>query len=325
MNLHARRIDTHHHVVPPFYRQWLLDRGITAGGREIPTWSPEAALDFMDSTGVETAVVSVSTPGVEPGIGDSNGPHGPSEGRAMARRVNEYAAELTRENPERFGFFATLTLPDLDGALEELAYAFDELNADGVVLLANTRGIYLGDPAFEELMAELNRRSATVFVHPSELPAAPVPGIAPFVADFLLDTTRAAANLVASGTMDRYEDLKVILSHAGGFVPYAAARMGANIVESGDRVEGLQALQKFYFDTALSSSEYALPSLLAFADPQRVLYGSDFPYASPERSAWFTGQLDGYHDIDHAAVNRGNAERLFPRFALAHAAGQLPG
>lgn len=316
INRRARRIDTHHHVVPPFYRDWLQDQGITAGGKAIPEWSPESALEFMDATGVETAILSVSTPGVEPGIARIGDDRASSPGRDMARRVNEYAAEVSAAHPGRFGFFATLTLPDIKGAISEAAYALDELEADGVVLLANTDGVYLGDSSLEELMAELDRRSAVVFVHPSHLPAEPVPGIAPYVADFLLDTTRAALKLAASGTMDRYENLRVILSHGGGFVPYAAARM-SNIVGDGDHISGLATLRKFYFDTALTSATYALPSLMAFADPERILYGSDFPYAVPGRSSWFTADLDADESVDHAAINRGNAVKLLPQLALS--------
>jgi 6-methylsalicylate decarboxylase len=130
-----------------------------------------------------------------------------------------------RKHPDQLGFFATLTLPDVKGSLNELAYAFDQLHADGVVLLANSRGIYLGDQSFDPLFDELNRRKAVVFIHPSFLYGVdPLKDVPPFIADFLLDTTRAAIRLAGSGTLDRCPDLKVILSHAGGFVPYAAYR-----------------------------------------------------------------------------------------------------
>ena len=305
------RIDTHQHIVPPRYRRWLLDKGLTAGGRAIPEWSAESALELMGDNRIDTAIVSVSTPGVEPAV-DLDG------GRSLARELNEFTAGVVADRPGRFGFFATLTLPDVDGALREAAYALDELGADGVVLLANSRGVYLGDPAFDPLLEELNRRGAVVFVHPSHLPADPVPGLPPYAVDFLLDTTRAALNLAHSGSMDRYPNLKIILSHAGGFLPYAAQR-AANVASpqgEGNDDDGLRIMRKFYFDTALSSSPYALPSLLAFADPTHITFGSDWPYAPAARSIRFTRSLDDYRDIDHAAINRGNAEALFPRFSL---------
>ncbi|WP_459548588.1 amidohydrolase family protein [Nocardia sp. X0981] len=300
------RIDTHQHIVPPRYRSWLLDKGLTAGGRAVPEWSAPAAIELMDNNAIDTAIVSVSTPGVEPA-------ETLSEGRALARELNEFTAAVVADHPGRFGFFATLTLPDVDGALTEAEYAFDELGADGVVLLANSKGIYLGDKEFDPLFAELDRRGAVVFVHPSHLPAEPVPGIPPYAVDFLLDTTRAAVNLARSGTMDRYPNLKVILSHAGGFLPYAVQRTAGVASPDGSDEDGLRILRKFYFDTALSGSRYALPSLLAFADPTRITFGSDWPYAPAERATFFTRSLDAYPEIDHTAVDRGNAERLFPR------------
>ncbi|WP_243788564.1 amidohydrolase family protein [Saccharopolyspora gloriosae] len=306
----AQRIDVHHHVVPPAYRERLLRSGTDAGGRDVPDWSPQASLDLMGRNDIGTAILSVTTPGVEPWLG--------GDARAMARSVNEYCAELAAEHPGRFGFWATLTLPDVDGALAEAAYALDELHADGVVLLANSAGTYLGDPSFEPLMDELGRRGAVVFVHPSALPAEPVPGIPPFAADFLLDTTRAAANLAANGTLHRHPDLKIILSHAGGFLPYAAERIAACLEMAGDErgtADLLTDLRRFYFDTALSASPYSLPGLTAFADPERILFGSDFPYAPAEIATIMTGRLDTAPELDHPAINRTNATRLLPHLA----------
>lgn len=301
------RIDTHHHVVPPRYRQWLQDKGISAGGKAIPEWTTDAALELMDITNVETAILSVSTPGVEPAE--------PPEATAMAREVNEYAANVAADNPGRFGFFATVPLPYIDASITEAAFALDELNADGVVLLSNTRGVYLGDRSYDPLLEYLNQRDAVVFIHPSALPAAPVNGIPPYVADFLLDTTRAAINLSHNGALTRYPAIKFILSHAGGFLPFAAARVAVGASPTGDSADGLRLLKSFYFDTALSASESALPSLTAFADPTKILYGSDFPYAATERSRSFTAALDAHSGIDHDAVDHENAGRLFPRFA----------
>jgi predicted TIM-barrel fold metal-dependent hydrolase len=308
MSASPRRIDTHHHVVPPDYAAWLRSRGIAAGGLPIPDWSVEAALALMDERGVESAILSVSAPGVH--LGDD------TEARALARDVNEYAAAVVRDRPDRFGFFATLCLPDVRGSLAELDHAFDTLRADGVVLLANSRGVYLGDKAFDPLFEELNRRKAVVFVHPSILPGLePLPGVPTYVADFLLDTTRAAIRLARSGTLDRYPDLKVILAHAGGFVPYAAYRISAATSPSGNPLDGIAQLKRFYFDTALSGSPTALPSLLAFAEPDHVFFGSDFPYAPAPVVGAFTGMYEGYAlgDAQRASIDRGAAEPLFPR------------
>jgi predicted TIM-barrel fold metal-dependent hydrolase len=302
-----RRIDTHHHALPPDYRAWLLGRGSAAGGLPIPQWTPEGSLALMDKVGTQTAILSVSAPGVH--LGDD------AEARGQARATNEYLAALVRAEPRRFGFFASLCLPDVEGSLAELRHAFDSLGADGVVLLANSRGIYLGDPRFAAVFDELNRRNAVVFVHPDQLyGVTPVDGIPPFVTDFLLDTTRAATKLCQSGTMERCSNLKVILSHAGGFLPYAAHRL-AFVAGKGSIPDGVSLFRRFYFDTALSGSPAALPSLLAFAEPDHVLFGSDHPHAPDGIIEHFTAGLDAFEiqDDRRKSIERGAAEKLFPR------------
>ncbi|MES2412704.1 MAG: amidohydrolase family protein [Pseudomonadota bacterium] len=301
---HPNRIDTHQHIIPPAYRDWLVGKGLSSGGLPIPEWSEETALAFMERCGIASAVLSVSTPGTY--FGDAG------EARERTREVNEYCAALCTRHPEQFGFFATLTLPDLDGALSELAYAFDVLGARGVILLTSMDGVYLGDERWAPLMEELGRRSAVVFVHPNEPSFPAVPGIIPSAADFLLETTRAAIAIAKSGCLDRWPGLRVILSHAGGFVPFAAERI-ARVCGDGTQEHGLERLQRFYFDTALSGSPFALPSLLAFAKPDRILFGSDWPHARTDRSLYFTRLLDEFA-LDAAtrhAIYRGNAEKLF--------------
>lgn len=306
------RIDVHHHLLPVDYVRWLHTQGVTdAGGWQLPAWSVPHALDAMDQHGISAAVLSLSAPGVH--LGDA------LAAAAWARRVNDAAAECVKDHPDRFGFFATLTLPDVDGALDAAGYAFDELSADGIVLLANSRGSYLGSPGFDPLMAELDRRGAVVFVHPTELPGPAVPGIPPFAADFLLDTTRAAFNLVRHDVPSRYPAIKFILAHAGGFVPYAAHRLALTIADATrrDLSQVLDSFRSFYFDTALSSSPVTLPSLLAFAKPGHVLYGSDWPYAPDFVVTHFTTQLDGYQPLTSTQrrdIAHGGAQQLFPRF-----------
>ncbi|MFI6347140.1 amidohydrolase family protein [Streptomyces sp. NPDC050560] len=302
------RIDTHHHIVPPVWAAALAADGYF-GGQSTPRWSP-AAVGLLDELRIDTAVVSVGRPGVH--LGDDRA------ARRLAREVNEYGAGLARDHPGRFGLFASLPLPDVDGSLDELSYALDELSADGVILLANYGGVYLGDPHFEPLFAELDRRGAVVFVHPTAPPGPPVPGVPPFSADFLLDTTRAALNLVRHGVVARYPRLRMILSHAGGFVPYAAHRIASLTEGAGGhtttREDFLADLRSFWFDTALSAGHDTLPTLLEFAGPSRVLYGSDWPYARGDNAQYFTAQLDSYGltDEQRAAVNRGNALALLP-------------
>jgi len=308
-----RRIDVHHHILPPRYTSWLRAQGIhAAGGRELPAWSVEATLAMMDAREIAKAIVSVSAPGVHP---DAN-KRDDAAARAMARAVNEFTARVVQDHPSRFGFFATLTLPDVDGALAEAEYAFDTLGASGVILLASTHGQYLGAPEHETLFAELERRRAVVFVHPSVPPGPSIEGIPPFAIDFLLDTTRSAYRLVQSGVVRRFPNVKIILSHAGGFVPYASYRMMLGLAAEGrastDAI--LEDFRSFYFDTAISGTPAALPSLLAFAKPGHVLFGSDWPFLPAPIIGHFTSLLDGYAALDadgHAAIDRRSAAHLF--------------
>ncbi len=306
----AARIDVHQHLLPPEFLAALDRHGLAAWAPA--AWSVDGAVAMMDAHHIATGVLSLSTPG--PHLGDD------AEARVLTRQVNERLAGLVASHPARFGMFASVPLPDVDGALAAIAYAYDHLSTDGVILLANSRGTYLGDPAFEPVMAELDRRRAVVLVHPGPLPgAAPVKGIHPSLADFLLDTTRAAINLVSHGIPRRYPNIRMILSHGGGFLPYAAYRIAnlANVVDpTVSSTATLEDLASFYFDTALAGSPTVLPSLLTFARPGRVLFGSDWPYCPDRTVGFFTDHLDvdpAIGPATHAAINRRNAEFLFPR------------
>ena len=319
----AHRIDVHQHVVPPFWVEALPAHGGDPSGARygdpkapvIPLWTPESAVTFMDSQEIAVGVLSLTSPGIIRWE--------PSERRSMARRVNEYTAELVAKRPDRFGHFATVPLPDVDGALLELEYALDALHADGVILLGNYADKYLGDPIFEPLWAELDRREGVVFLHPC-LPLPPPAGVAGPLVDYPFDTTRAAVQLVLNGTVNRHPRVRIILSHAGGFVPYASHRFAelAHVFrpDAPEPLEILVTLKRFYFDTALSSSPAALPSLKAFANPERILYGTDFPFAPADVGGYFTAKLDAYEGLtadEHRAISHRNAWRILPR--LGHA------
>lgn len=315
------RIDVHHHLVPLDYAALLKEKGISPGGIPLPEWTMPLAAKIMKANGMETAILSISTPGVW--FGDQ------TEARIWARRVNEHAASIVERQPRRFGFFATLTLPDVDGAIAEATYALDVLRADGIVLLANNAGIYLGDPRFDRLLAFLDERAAVVFVHPAELPAEPVPGIPSFAADFLLDTTRAVTNLILTGAVTRFPRIRWILAHAGGFVPYVAHRILLTALREEPKwklasmalrrkkavAERMKVFRHFWYDVALSSTPTTFPTLRAVADPNRILYGTDFPFAPAAAVKYMAAEYD---DVKmpaalRAGIDRRNAESLFPR------------
>lgn len=308
------RIDTHQHHVPPDYRKALQKAGIAdAGGRAVPDWSVDAALQAMADLNIATAILSVSAPGT--GILPDS-----SDAAALARDLNDFSRDLVAAQPDRFGFFATVPMPHVDESVTEVVRALDDLNADGVVLLANNSGVYLGEDGQDELFAALDARSAVVFIHPAELPGPTVPGVLPFATDFLLDTTRAAYLLVRNGVRRKYPNIRFILSHAGGFVPYASHRMAIGILsDTGQSLtDSLEDFSSFYFDTALSSTPAALPTLLAFAKPGHITFGSDFPFAPIEAGQYFAAGLETFDGLDaetRTAIDHTNALALFPRLA----------
>jgi predicted TIM-barrel fold metal-dependent hydrolase len=306
-----QRIDTHHHMIPADYRKALRQAGIDdAGGRAVPDWTPASSSQAMDQLDVATAILSVSAPG-------TTFLPNPADAAALARDLNDHSADLVASQADRFGFFATIPMPHVDQSVAEVVRALDDLNADGVVLLANNAGIYLGEDGQEDLFAALDARSAVVFIHPADMPGPAVPGVVPFATDFLLDTSRAAYLLVRNGIRRKYPNIKFILSHGGGFVPYASHRMAVGVMADTGRslADSIDDFSSFYFDTALSSTSAALPTLLAFAKPGHITFGSDFPFAPIEVAQYFTAGLDSYdvHVDTRTAINRTNALALFPR------------
>ncbi len=278
------KIDVHHHLLPPFWVDYLQQHPTV---HRVPQqWSPAGAIESMNTQGTAKALLSLSVPGV--------GPWPVNERAKAARQVNTYTAELVAQWPGRFGNLATLPLPDVDAALVELAYAFDTLSVDGVIVFTNYGDMFLGDPSFEPLWDELDRRAALVLIHPDSTTLPAIDGTPAPLVDFPFATTRTAVDLVFNGVMDRHRSMHVVLSHAGGFLPYAAdrlARGGSLLPGKPDRESLMRTFQRFYLDTALSTGPTVIPSLLAFADPDHILFGSDYPYAAGMAEE-FTAVLD---------------------------------
>jgi predicted TIM-barrel fold metal-dependent hydrolase len=312
------RIDVHHHIIPPVYLEAMRRVGIAdpIPGVDYPAWDVQTTLAVMDRQGIATAIVSISEPGVYFG--------NVALARDLARQINEFSARLVADHPQRFGAFAVLPLPDVEAALRELAYALDTLKLDGIGLLTNYRGTYLvGDDALDALFAELNRRQVVAFIHPSTPPSTDQPtfGLPPSLYEFTFDTTRMVANLLYSGTLDRYPNLRLILSHAGGTVPYLAKRLtfGPTIgsyLKARAPQNLIASLRQLYYDVAMSASPYALPSLQALVDPSHILFGSDYPFMPEPSVADNVAGLADYERFDQQAqwkIERENARALFPR------------
>jgi predicted TIM-barrel fold metal-dependent hydrolase len=313
----ARLIDVHMHYLPAGYRDALAAAGLDRldGGMPIPDWSEALALNAMDRLGIETAMLSITSPSVR--FLD-----GAAETR-LCREVNDAGADLVRRYPGRFGLFATLPLPDPEAALAEIAYAFDALGADGVVMETNIRGMYLGDPELAPVFEELDRRAAVVFLHPTT-PACfekvalgrPAPMI-----EYPMDTTRTVVDLIYSGALARYDRLRVIVPHGGGALPVLAPRIaafaGRPYIEPrpGDPAAVFALLRRLYYDTVQSGHPAPLSALREIADPERLLFGTDWPFGPVESALLNMERLaaSDMSDTDLALMGRHNAHGLFPR------------
>ena len=336
------RIDVHHHLLTPEYLEELAKVGVVeSGGVSFPRWKPEDSLAVLDRAETRAALLSLSSPGLC--FGDA------TKEREIARALNEFPAQTVTRWPERFGFFATLPLPDPEAGLAEISYALDTLHADGIGLLSNYAGIYLGDARFDPIFAELDRRAAVIFIHPtvftgSEIPSAknagsPVPTLPGFMLEFVFDTTRAVANLVISGMLKKYPNLRIILSHAGGTVPFIAHKIVSGVllttfasqIGTGqvtlprEQIEAIKQvfsedvfsqLRRLYYDTALSANINAFSSLQQLVPVSHILLGTDYPFA-PEVESGSTAArlatLPGLSVQELEDIEGGNALKLFPR------------
>ena len=310
-------VDVHHHIIPDFF--WLAtnEGDNPVGGISPAVWSPESTLSFLDDAGIDIAVTSISTPGVHTGDDAS--------ARRLARQCNELSAELVKDHPSRFAGFACLPLPDVDGALEELAYALDDLKLDGVVLFSNARGVYLGDSTMIPVFDELQRRRVVTFVHPnaSPDPSAHGLGLPDSLIDFTADTTRAVAQLLYSNTFARTPDVKYILSHAGGTIPFLAGRFGivdemAVIPGADGRSSAAETLRNLYFDTALSWGDPVLAMLGSAVGMDHVVFGSDYPYLRRDLAVGCRQRIEDsavLSDAERTVVLGATAMTLLPRLA----------
>lgn len=311
-------IDVHHHLIPPAFLKMMEKYNITeVAGAPLPPWNAERSLEAMDLIGTQTAITSLSAPGVY--FGDLQ------EACDLARACNEFSAEIKQKYTGRFGSFAVLPMPFTSESCREAEYALDILKAEGIVLLGSTQGIFLGDDSLDELMQVLNQRHATVFVHPnmhqtSEELQLNTPG---FILEFLCDTTRAAVNLITTGVIEKYPNINWILAHAGGFLPYVAWRVSlCNLMpELTEKTpQGfLHYIQRFYFDTALSPSPYAMAALKQLVDPSHILFGSDFPFAPKQLSILQKQNLDEltvFTDEERQNLLRTNSLALFPHLRI---------
>lgn len=277
----------------------------------------------MDQLRISKSVLSITSPGTHLKAGDD------ALARRITRETNEEVAEICKANPDKFAYFASLPLPDVDGSIEEIDYALDNLSAIGFALMTNAHGYYLGDAYLEKVFAKLNERKAVVFLHPTtchahEAPNAPRPLSqypAPMM-EFFFDSARAVINLILSGTVSRYPNITYLISHCGGALPplierfssFSTAVLGGDNAISPSQVKELLK-SWFYFDLAGFPFPDQIHALLRVTDPSRLLYGSDFPYtpatALPRMGKTMDEHLEKTFDGDTVrAIYSGNAKEL---------------
>ncbi|MDO5297450.1 MAG: amidohydrolase family protein [bacterium] len=276
-------VDVHSHLIPDAYRAKLAQHNaLLDEGFPLPAYDAAAHIKWMDEAGIETSVLTLAAP--QPYFGDS------AESAQIIRACNEEAARLKREHPGRFKFCAALPLPDVEAAIAEAQYALDVLHADGIKLATNANGQYLGDPALDPLFEVLNKRQAVVILHPhrpepinrtvmQQTPLA--------MQEYLSETTRAVGNMISRNVLARYPHIRVVVPHCGAYLPLAIPRMKslAPVMQANKlvgEIDWSQNLASLYYDLAGAHSPEVIRTLLTITTPDHLLYGSDYPYASPQ-------------------------------------------
>jgi predicted TIM-barrel fold metal-dependent hydrolase len=274
----AGRIDVHTHTVPPFYTK-IMEKEILATGHPLPVWSPGAAVEMMDKTGVATSMLSPMTRVVQDSFSDKS-----ERARKLTRQNNDYTQQLVRDYPGRFGHFAAIPLPDTDGSLHEIEYALDTLKADGIGLWTSYLDKWPGDPIFAPVYQELNRRKAIIFLHsaPPSCCRTLQPGVADSVVEYDFDIARAVVSYLKSDSFRRYPDIRFIFPHSGGTLPVLANRVSETLPEKRsekDSAEIMDELKQVYFDVAHASYPAPLAAITKIIPISQILFGSDFQQA----------------------------------------------
>ena len=313
-------IDVHTHFIPDTYLAALAEKGITEReiGFPMARWDVEERLAVMDGNDIQTEMLSLSSPGLRYWSGP--------EAARLARVLNDELAGIVRDRPSRFGALATLPLPDVDASLAEIAYALDDLGMDGVAVMTNYDGVFLGDHAFAPVFDELNRRRAVVFVHPTEGPSNDVltQGYPAPAFEYPAESTRMVVSLIDTDMVARCPDVRIIVSHGGGTLPLIQPRLAVLLPwkRKEDPEEGAyrvnRVIDSLYFDTAIVSYPASLAALRAMHDTSRLLTGYDLPFFPTAKIAEARRNLEafgGYTAAERAMIDSGNALNLFLRLA----------
>jgi predicted TIM-barrel fold metal-dependent hydrolase len=312
-------IDVHSHYVTPYYRSVMEREGRLGGDLvPIPQWSLESFVEAMDVADIDAVVLSAISPNQS--YGDR------AIASELTRELNETGAEYVHTHPGRLCYVAALPLPHVEDSLEEIRVAFDVLGAAGVRLFSNSCGVYPGDPSTEAVFAELGRRGAVCVLHPTRpawLPEHTLSSLTVPLYEFFPETSRAVINLILSGTLTRYPDLKIVVPHNGALIIPLLERIQAlytRLLPTHPELEVVDFLaeaRKLYFDIAGDPLPRQFNTLLTFAYEDHILYGTDYPFASPENLRALRRTLMEQPETSrhNEKLFYANAKALFPTLA----------
>ena len=302
------RIDVHHHHVPPVLIQAL---GAQRMGAASVNWTPARALEEMEKGGVSAGINSIAPAG-DP-FND------PSTAVRLCRGSNDYAARLAADYPRRFGIFASLPLPNIEASLREIEYAFDTLKADGVGLFTSYGEKWLGDAAFNPVFEELNRRNAVVYTHPNTANCCRnlLPNVGDGAIEWGTDTTRAIAQIIFGGAVQRYPNIRMIFSHGGGTMPFLVERfslMARSAQLAPKFPQGFEAVAaKFYYDTAQVANPAAMSALTKVIPVSQIVFGTDYPFRTASEHVQGLKACGVFSAVELQMIDQ-NALRFLPRF-----------
>ncbi len=273
------KIDFQAHYLPKAYYDFLEEEGLYCpDGFPTPDWDEDWQQEAMSELGISYALLSISSPSIY--TGDK------FRSRELARKINEQGAEIVSRAPGNLGFLATLPLPHVHSSIFEARYCLDDLHADGVGLMTNYGGVYLGDHRLDELMEELDGRGALAVMHPTQ-PAVMQPNVneeIPVPAfEYFVETTRTFINMVQNDTFTRYPNIKWVIPHGGAFLSVLADRFESfalmlRFADPDRRADIMEDMAHVYYDMAGFSEQKQLEMLLRNVDESHLLYGSDTPY-----------------------------------------------
>jgi 6-methylsalicylate decarboxylase len=297
-----RIVDVHAHYYPPVLK------ALGAPG-PMNAWSLQKHLEEMDAAGVTHSLLSLTMPGIVQ-TGDA--------GRKLMRESNEWAAKTAAEQRGKLGVFTYIQLEDLDGALQEIEYGFDVLKAQGVGLFTSYENRWLGDPQFDPVFAELERRKAIVYVHPTGPACCSrlIPGVVDTLIEYGTDTTRAIASYIYRGAAQRFPNVRMIWSHSGGTMPYLIERF-----DGADRAEAAKAqapggfraaAAKFFYDIAQASNPVATAALRKVVPVNHIVFGTDYPFRTPLEHVTALKASAVFNKSELRGVYRANVEQFLP-------------